>query len=104
MTDAARRRWTPAPAGRPRGPGGKRVVPPLLAGTPPAGLDSYATLVIQALDLGFIVPTAILTGVLLLRRAALGYLLASVVLILGLTMGAALLALRIAQKIGRAHV
>ncbi len=75
----------------------KLVVPPLLAGTPPVGLDSYATLVIQALDLGFIAPTAILTGVLLLRREPLGYLLSSVVLVLGLTMGAALFAMSIAQ-------
>ncbi len=82
----------------------KLIVPPLLAGTAPAGLDSYATLVIQALDLGFIVPTALLTGVLLLRRAALGYLLAAVVLILGLTMGAALLAMSIAQILAGAVV
>ena len=75
----------------------KLIVPPLFAGTPPVGLDSYATLVIQALDLGFIAPTAILTGVLLLRREALGYLLSSVVLVLGLTMGAALFAMSIAQ-------
>ncbi len=75
----------------------KLIVPPLLAGTPPVGLDGYATLVIQALDLGFIAPTAVLTGVLLLRREALGYLLSSVVLVIGLTMGAALFAMSGAQ-------
>jgi hypothetical protein len=82
----------------------KLIVPPLLAGTPPVGLDSYATLVIQALDLGFIAPTAILTGVLLLRREAPGYLLSSVVLVIGLTMGAALFAMSIAQIVAGAPV
>jgi hypothetical protein len=82
----------------------KLIIPPLLAGTPPVGLDSYSTLVIQALDLGFIAPTAIITGVLLLRREALGYLLSSVVLVIGLTMGAALFAMSIAQIVAGAPV
>jgi hypothetical protein len=74
-----------------------RIVPALLNGTPPIGLESYTTLVIQALDLGIIVPAAILTGVLLLRRVPIGYLLAAVVLVLGFTMGAALTAMVIGQ-------
>ena len=82
----------------------KLIVPALVAGTPPVGLDSYSTLVIQALDLGVIAPTAILTGVLLLRREALGYLLSSVVLVIGLTMGAALFAMSIAQIVAGAVV
>jgi hypothetical protein len=82
----------------------KLIVPALLAGTSPVGLDSYTTLVIQALDLGFITPAAILTGVLLLRRVALGYLLSSVVLVLGFTMGAALLAMGIGQVLAGVQV
>lgn len=84
------------------------IVPPLLSGegasTAPAGLDSYTTLVIQAMDLGLIAPTAILTGVLLFRRSAWGYLLSCVVLVLGMTMGAALLAMSVGQVLAGVSV
>jgi hypothetical protein len=72
---------------------GRIILPSLTSGEPPANLESYTTLVIQALDLGVIVPAAILTGILLLQRKALGYLLASVVLIKGMTMAAAITAM-----------
>jgi hypothetical protein len=74
-----------------------RIVPTLLAGRPPVGIDNYTTLVIQVLDLGVIVPTAVLAGVLLLRRAAWGYLLSSVVLVKAFTLMAAVSAMSIAQ-------
>jgi hypothetical protein len=65
-----------------------RIVPPLIAGgTPP--LENTTTLVIQAMDLALIVPVAILSGVLILRRNAWGYLLTSVVLLKGVTLGLA---------------
>jgi hypothetical protein len=80
------------------------IVPPLLEGTPPEGLYSYTTLVIQALDLAIIAPTAILTGVLLLRRSPFGYLLCSVVLVLGFTMGTALLAMVLGQMLAGVSV
>lgn len=70
-----------------------RIVPPLIAGTPPFGLESYTTLVIQALDLGIIVPVSILTAILLWKEQPWGYALSAVVLIKGLTMGAALIAM-----------
>jgi hypothetical protein len=63
-----------------------RIVPPLLRGTTPA-LENATTLVIQAMDLGLIVPLALISGGLLLRRSAWGYLLASVALLKGVTMG-----------------
>jgi hypothetical protein len=63
-----------------------RIVPPLLQGETPA-LENTTTLVIQAMDLGLIMPLAILAGVLLLRRSAWGYLLASVTLLKGITLG-----------------
>jgi hypothetical protein len=65
-----------------------RIVPPLLQGGTPA-LENSTTLVIQVMDLGLLVPLAILAGVLLLRRSAWGYLLASVALLKGVTMGLA---------------
>jgi hypothetical protein len=76
-----------------------RIVPPLLAGTPPVGLESYTTLVIQVMDLGIIAPTAILTGVLLLRHAPLGYVLAAVVQVFGASMGAAVTAMVVGQAL-----
>jgi hypothetical protein len=80
------------------------IVRPMLDGTVPAGLDAYATLVIQAMDLGFVMPTALLAGVLLLRRSAFGYLLSSVVLVKGFTMGAALLAMNVAQVLAGVQI
>jgi hypothetical protein len=65
-----------------------RIIPPLLQNTIPA-LENTTTLVIQAMDLVLIMPLAILSGILLLRRTAWGYLLASVTVLKGLTMALA---------------
>lgn len=73
------------------------VVPPMLSGKPPAGLESAITMVIQSLDLGVIVPTALITAILLLKKRPWGYTLASVVLLKILSMGAALIAMIINQ-------
>jgi hypothetical protein len=75
------------------------VGPPILTGLPPAGLESAITMVIQALDLGVIVPTSLITAVLLLRKQAWGYALSSVVLLKILTMGTALISMIISQMI-----
>ena len=48
----------------------------LLRGEVPNHLDSYTTTVTYALDLAIVTPACFLTGVLLLRRAAMGYLMA----------------------------
>lgn len=61
------------------------------------GLEAAITMVIQALDLGVIVPTSFLTAVLLVRKQAWGYTLLSVLLLKILTMGAALIAMTIGQ-------
>ncbi|MCG8481869.1 MAG: hypothetical protein MJA31_01025 [Clostridia bacterium] len=60
---------------------------------PPEGLEHYTTLVIQGLDLGFIVPIAILSGVLIIRRKPFGYLLSSIIIMKGFTMGITILAM-----------
>jgi hypothetical protein len=65
-----------------------RIVTPLLQHQTPA-LENTTTLVIQAMDLGLIVPLALVSAFLLLRRSAWGYLLASVALMKGITMGVA---------------
>ncbi len=66
-----------------------RVVPELLQTQTPAALENTTTRVIQAMDLALIVPLAFLSGILLLRRSAWGYLLASVAVTKGLTMALA---------------
>ena len=63
-----------------------RIVPPLLQGDTPV-LENTTTLVIQFMDLGLIVPLAFLSGFLLLRRKAWGYLLSSIMLTKGITLG-----------------
>jgi hypothetical protein len=65
-----------------------RILPPLIHGTTPA-LENTTTLVIQVMDLVLIMPLAFLSGILLLRRTAWGYLLASVTVLKGLTMALA---------------
>ena len=75
------------------------VAPPIWTGAPPAGLESAITMVIQALDLGVIVPTSLVTAALLLKKQPWGYALSSVVLLKILTMGTALIAMIISQMI-----
>lgn len=75
----------------------KKIIPTIIDGTVPVGLEHYTTLVVQGLDLGFVVPVALLSGCLLMKRKPLGYLLSSVVIMKGFTMGAALSAMIISQ-------
>lgn len=74
-----------------------KIVPPLINNTAPIGLEHYTTLVIQGMDLGFIVPIAVLSGIMLIKKNAIGYLLSSVVIMKGVTMGSALVAMIIGQ-------
>lgn len=76
-----------------------KIIPPLIRGTMPLGLDHYPTLVIQALDLGFVVPVAILSGVLLIKKRPFGYLLSAVIYMKGATMATAVTAMLIGQII-----
>jgi hypothetical protein len=71
-----------------------RILPPLTQGQAPL-LENATTMVIQAMDLGLILPLAVLSGVLLLRHSAWGFLLASVALMKGMTMGVAVSAMGI---------
>lgn len=65
-----------------------RIGSPLLAGTTPS-LENTTTLVIQAMDLGLVVPLAFVSGILLWKQNPWGYLLASVAVLKMLTLGAA---------------
>jgi hypothetical protein len=53
---------------------------------PPGDLQHYTTFVIQALDLGFVVPVGLLAGVLLIMRKPFGFLLAPVIIIKEITL------------------
>lgn len=77
---------------------------PSLTWTPPPGLESAITMVIQALDLGVIVPTSLITATLLWKKQPWGYALSSVMLLKILTMGAALIAMIISQILAGAKV
>jgi hypothetical protein len=70
---------------------------PILNNTPPADLQHYTTFVIQALDLGFVVPTGLLAGILLMMRKPFGYLLAPVIIIKEITLLTALTAMILLQ-------
>lgn len=77
---------------------GLGIVVPLSQGQPPQELASYTTLVTHALDLAILMPVAILAGVLLLRRASLGYLLAFTMLVLAIfVVGASVPAATVSQ-------
>lgn len=67
-----------------------RIVPAMIAGKPPIGLEHYTTLVIQTCDLAVVVPAAITTGVLFHKGNALGATLAAVLFVKLATMAAAL--------------
>ena len=69
-----------------------RIIPPLVQNTPPL-LDNGITMVIQAMDLSLVVPLAILSGTLLLRRSAWGYLLTSIFVLKAIALGLAVSAM-----------
>jgi hypothetical protein len=79
-----------------------KIVTGLATHTPPVGLEAYSTLVIQAMDLGIIVPASMVTAILLWQKRPWGYTLVSVLLIKGVLMGVALVAMIIGMVM--AHV
>ncbi len=81
-----------------------RIVPALISGGEPVGIDHYTTLVIQALDLGFIVPAALLAGISLIRRKALGYLLAPVMILKAASLLAAITAMAVMTALSGLNV
>lgn len=57
-----------------------RIIPAMLDGVAPLGLEHYTTLVIQALDLGFVIPASLVTVVLLARDHVWGYFLGTILI------------------------
>lgn len=75
-------------------------LPSLLAGQAPSTLMHYTTVTTHVIDLGLLSPAMILTGVLLLRRSPLGYLLAAVLLIFSLVINVQLAVMGLMQYLG----
>ncbi len=71
------------------------IIPSLISGQPPARINDTVTdsLVIQAMDLGLIVPIAVIGGIALLRGKPLGYLLSGIILMKVVSLGTALIAM-----------
>jgi len=76
-----------------------RIIPPLIGGEVPPGLEHYTTLVIQVMDLGFVIPISLLAAILLMGRKPVGLLLASVMCMKGATMLTSLTAMVINQAL-----
>lgn len=76
---------------------GLSVLPATLAGQAPSELATYSTLTTHALDLGILAPTMFIAGILLRRRAPLGYFLGTVMVFINVTIGVALIGQGIAQ-------
>jgi hypothetical protein len=71
----------------------KMIIDSLLAGIVPAALESYTTLVIQALDIGVIFPATLISGVLIIKNKEWGYALVSILLIKASLLGTAILSM-----------
>ncbi len=69
------------------------VLPSLITGQPPTGLDIAATLFVQAFDLAILVPAAALSAFWLYRRDSRGYLAGTVLLVKGAAEGLAVSAM-----------
>ena len=71
----------------------KMIFDSLLTGVAPAALESYTTLVIQALDIGLVFPAMLIAGILIIKGKEWGYALVSILLIKASLMGTALLSM-----------
>lgn len=70
-----------------------------LTATTVDALDGATTLVVQAMDLGFLVPLGIFTSVLVWRRVPVSYLLASVVVVKSVAMAIAIVAMLVVETV-----
>ena len=73
------------------------ILPALIQGETPLDLGSYTTVITWAMDLGVVGPALIVVGLLLHRRAPVGYLLTATLLVFSTVLGISLAAMGIAQ-------
>lgn len=57
------------------------VVPPAVSGIIPKEVEHYTTLVVQALDLSILLPTAFIAGILLIKKESFGYKISAIYLV-----------------------
>jgi hypothetical protein len=70
---------------------GLSIIPALVEGKAPPEVWSYTTVITYAIDIGILAPVLITTGVMLLHRKPLGYLLSSTLLVFTVLLGTNLL-------------
>ena len=75
-----------------------------VGGKAPVGLEHYTTLVIQAMDLGLVVPAAVLSGILLIKRSSWGYWLSSIVIFKGSAMLLAIMGMILNQYLNHVPI
>ena len=63
------------------------LLPAILSGQPPEAMEHYTTLITHALDLGIILPSLFLAGMLLLQRRSLGYALGGLLFVMAWLLG-----------------
>lgn len=73
------------------------LIGPLMTGQAPANLGPYTTMFTHAFDSAVITPATVITGIFLLKRKPLGYLLAAPLLILCALVGVTVIAQTISQ-------
>ena len=81
-----------------------KIAPSIFKGTVPMGLGHYTTLVIQGMDLGIVIPGAIMSGILLIKRNPYGYLLSSVLIVKFITMLTCISAMMINQALNNVEI
>lgn len=81
-----------------------RIVPTIANGKAPVGLDNYSTLVIQALDLGVVVPACFVISHLLKEKNKLGYILGPVIIIKAVTLVFAVLMMALCMILSGVYV
>lgn len=81
-----------------------KIVPSIINNSVPVGLEHYTTLIIQAMDLAFVMPLAILSGILLIKRNRFGYLLSSIMIIKGSALLISITAMIVGQMIAGVDV
>jgi hypothetical protein len=75
------------------------LIGPLMTGTAPANLGPYTTMFTHGFDSAVITPATVLTGIFLLRRKSLGYLLVAPLLILCTMIGVVVISQTISQAL-----
>ena len=73
------------------------ILPALFQGTAPLEVAFYTTFITAVVDIGIVAPALIAAGVLLRRRAPIGYLLAPMLLVFTVTLGLNLIAAGVTQ-------